>query len=170
MVGGIVMYVHFIDTSVFLNIIDVPGRNQQREEVMLELRKLMEDLKNNVLVLPFATIIETGNHIAHCGNGSERRESAKRFVECIENTINNNAPWQYYGNQMTTEDLHEICKEFPDVAMRGEGFGDLSIVKAYKKYKNETPAIHKIRIWSVDGHLKDVYDEIVEPINLRNKI
>lgn len=168
MVGGIAMYVHFIDTSVLLNIINVPGRNQKREEVMRELKELMEDSKNNALVLPFATIIETGNHIAHCGNGYERRKSAEKFVECIENTINNNAPWQYYGNQMTTEDLREICKDFPDFAMREEGFGDLSIVKSYEKYKNETPAIHKIRIWSVDGHLKDVYEEIVEPIKLRN--
>lgn len=28
------MFVHFIDTSVFTNIINVPGRNQQRENVM----------------------------------------------------------------------------------------------------------------------------------------
>lgn len=31
------MYVHFIDTSVFLNIVNVPGRNQQREEVLVHL-------------------------------------------------------------------------------------------------------------------------------------
>lgn len=52
--------------------------------------------------------------------------------------------------------------------MRGEGFGDLSIINAYNKYKNETPAINRIRIWSVDGHLKDIYEETIEPIKLRN--
>lgn len=162
------MYVHFIDTSVFLNIIDVPGRNQQREEVMRELKGLLEDTTQNVLILPFATIIETGNHIAHCADGHDRRKTAKKFVECIEKTINHDAPWQYYGKQLTKEDLWEICEEFPDCAMRGEGFGDLSILQTYKKYKDETPAIHKIRIWSVDGHLKDVYEETIEPIKLRN--
>ena len=67
------MYVHFIDTSVFLNIINVPGRNQQREEVMKELKGLLEQKDVNTLILPFATIIETGNHIAHCGDGNQRR-------------------------------------------------------------------------------------------------
>ena len=55
------MFVHFIDTSVLLNIIDVPGRNQQRKEVMEELKSLTEKKDINALVLPFATIIETGN-------------------------------------------------------------------------------------------------------------
>ena len=162
------MYVHFIDTSVFLNIINVPGRNQQREEVMKELKRLLKFSNDNVLILPFATIIETGNHIAHCGDGNVRRKTAEKFCECIDKTIKNEAPWQYYGNQLTVEDLSEICKEFPDLAMREEGFGDLSIIQAYKKYKDETPAIHKIRIWSVDSHLKDIYEETVETINLRN--
>lgn len=162
------MFVHFIDTSVLLNIIDVPGRNQQHEEVMEELISLTGKKKENALVLPFATIIETGNHIAHCGDGGKRRKAAEKFSMCLEKTINNQAPWQYYGNQLTEKDLQEICREFPDFAMRGEGFGDLSIIRAYQKYKDETPAIHKIRIWSVDGHLKDIYEETIEPIKLRN--
>lgn len=162
------MYVHFIDTSVFMNIVNVPGRNQQRAEVMKELKDLLKDKKTNVLILPFATIIETGNHIAHGKDGNERRKAAQRFCECIQKTVKNEAPWQYYGNQLQEQDLLEICKEFPDYAMREEGFGDLSIIQAYKKYKNETPAIHKIRIWSVDAHLKDIYEENIEPINIRN--
>lgn len=162
------MYVHFIDTSVLLNIINVPGRNQQRDEVMAELKELVKETNSNVLILPFATIIETGNHIAHCGDGNKRRKCAEKFKECIERTVNNEAPWQYYGNQLTSDDLREICKDFPDFAMRGEGFGDLSIINAYNKYKSETPAIHKIRIWSVDGHLKNIYEETLEPVKLRN--
>lgn len=162
------MFVHFIDTSVFLNIINVPGRNQQHDEVMKELKELLSQKDENAFILPFATIIETGNHIAHCSDGNQRRKAAEKFTECIEKTINNKASWQYYGNQLTPEDLKQICMEFPDFAMRGEGFGDLSIIRAYEKYKDETPAIHKIRIWSVDKHLKDHYEETVETIKLRN--
>lgn len=47
----------------------MPGRNQQRDEVMAELKELVKEPNSNVLILPFATIIETGNHIAHCGDG-----------------------------------------------------------------------------------------------------
>lgn len=161
------MYVHFIDTSIFLNVINVPGRSQHHVEVMDELKALIKT-KDSALVLPFATIIETGNHIAHCGDGQQKRKAAEKFRECIDKTIHNKAPWQYYGNQMTKEDLQAICDKFPDCAMRGQGFGDLSIVRAYEKYKSETPAIHKIRIWSLDAHLKDIYDETIEPIQLRN--
>lgn len=162
------MDVHFIDTSVFLNILNVPGRNERHEAVMGELKDLLEHKDANVLILPFATIIETGNHIAHCDNGNQRRRAAEKFRECIQKTVNNQAPWQYYGNQLTAEDLGQICKEFPDFAMRGEGFGDLSIIRAYQKYKEETPAIHRIRIWSVDRHLQGVYEETIETIPLRN--
>ena len=44
------MFVHFIDTSVLLNIIDVPGRNQQRKEVMEELKSLTEKKDINALL------------------------------------------------------------------------------------------------------------------------
>lgn len=162
------MDVHFIDTSVFMNILNVPGRNEKHREIMQELKDLLGHKNANVLILPFATIIETGNHIAHCDNGSQRRRAAEKFRECIDKTVNNRAPWQYYGNQLTAEDLEQICREFPDFAMRGEGFGDLSIIRAYEKYKDETPAIHRIRIWSVDEHLQGVYEETIEMIPLRN--
>lgn len=73
------MDVHFIDTSVFLNILNVPGRNEKHREIMQELKDLLGHKNANVLILPFATIIETGNHIAHCDNGSQRRRAAEKF-------------------------------------------------------------------------------------------
>lgn len=47
------MYVHFIDTSVFLNIVNVPGRNQQREEVMRELKELLKNSKVKYINITF---------------------------------------------------------------------------------------------------------------------
>lgn len=73
-------------------------------------------------------------------------------------------PGFYYNR----DDLEKICISFPDAAMRGEGFGDLSIINAYNRYKNETPAISEIRIWSLDSHLKDIYIEKFELPCLRN--
>jgi len=159
------MDVHFIDTSVFLNIINVPDRNQNREEVLEELSIISEN--GDTLLLPFATIIETGNHIAQNGDGNQRRKSAERFCEIIRKTIRNEAPWKYYGQQMTEADLQSICENFQDSAMREVGFGDLSIIQAYEKYKNDTPAINRIRIWSIDKHLM-IFDEKLHNINMRN--
>ena len=71
-----------VDTSVLLNVLDVPGRNQQRESVLDELGAFIE--AEDLLFIPMAAIIETGNHIAHMdGDGRLRRQAAERFVEVI---------------------------------------------------------------------------------------
>lgn len=167
MAGGARMRVHFIDTSVFTNILDIPFMNDQRTEVMEELNKLIDYKETEKLILPFATIIETGNHIAHNGSGNQRRQAAEKFCKVIKKTLELEAPWAYYGKQLQEEDLEKICVSFPDAAMKGEGFGDLSIINAYNKYKNETPAINEIRIWSLDSHL-NIYNEKFELPCLRN--
>lgn len=160
------MNVHFIDTSVLLEILQVPNKNSNHEKIMNELQQMVEG--KDTLILPFATIIETGNHIAQNGNGQQKRSCADRFVQCILKTIDGQAPWSYYGEQLTKEDLRGICSQFCDYAMRGEGFGDLSIISAYERYKKETPAISRIRIWSLDNHLQS-YDEVLHTKSRRNK-
>lgn len=62
--------VYFIDTSVLLNILSVPNRNQCESQIKNELMEYVR--RNVVLILPLATIIETGNHIAHIDNGWQR--------------------------------------------------------------------------------------------------
>ena len=66
------------------------------------------------------------------------------------------------------EDLKVICDGFPAAALDGTGVGDLSIICAYQKYKEETPAIEEIRIWSYDKHLED-YHEVITLRNRRNR-
>lgn len=162
------MNVHFIDTSVLTEILQVPNKYSQsrHEMIMKELNSMI--MGKDTLILPFATIIETGNHIAQNGDGRQKRECAQRFVECITKTVEGQAPWSYYGEQMTKEDLRAMCGQFCDYAMRGEGFGDLSIIRAYQRYKDQTPAISRIRIWSLDKHLQ-AYDEVMPLIGRRNK-
>lgn len=82
-------------------------------------------------------------------------------------TVEGEAPWVYYGNQMTPDDLRVMCVDFGDFAMRGEGFGDLSIIRAYQRFKEETPAVSRIRIWSRDKHLQ-AYDETILGVVTRN--
>lgn len=69
---------------------------------------------------------------------------------------------------MTPEDLEIICGKFEDAAMRAEGFGDLSIIRSYEKYKEETSGIANIRIWTKDAHLMG-YNEVVQAIGRRNR-
>lgn len=151
------MNVHFIDTSVLVNILDIPNMNSHREMVIEEYKRL-QDSKINTLLLPLATIIETGNHIAHIPNGTIRRSKGKFMAEMLKDMANGNAPWDYYEGEITRDDLLYFSKEFPDMAMKETGIGDLSIISAYNKYKEAVPAIGLIRIWSLDAHLA-VYEE-----------
>lgn len=59
--------------------------NDQRQNIMKEMEGLLKNKDDNILLLPFATIIETGNHIAHNGNGELRRKTAKYFCDVINN-------------------------------------------------------------------------------------
>ncbi|WP_352404959.1 hypothetical protein [Sporanaerobacter acetigenes] len=161
------MDVRFIDTTILANILDIPFMNQNRGQVIEEFKSLQKD-ENQVLILPLATIIETGNHIAHISDGNIRREKAKLMSEYLKNTAENNAPWQYYGKELDKEDLIKLSIEFPDMATREVGLGDLSIVRAYEKYKKSVPAIRNIMIWSLDNHLVSYKEEMKLPTRRRN--
>ena len=63
--------VHLVDTSVLVELLDIPGRNNRHEEAKQEYKELEKN--GDSFVLPMAAILETGNHIAHisdgCGSG-----------------------------------------------------------------------------------------------------
>ncbi|MDI4648040.1 hypothetical protein [Cohnella hashimotonis] len=157
-----------IDTSILCNIINIPHMNQNHREVIVELALLQED-NQQTLILPLATIIETGNHIAHIADGNLRRERAQTMSELIKRTVNDQAPWTYFGQEFEREDLLEISGAVVEHAVMEIGIGDLSIVQVYKKYKDIVPAIGSIRIWSLDNHLKSYYEEMPAIRRRRNR-
>ena len=67
------MNVHFIDTSILLEILQVPNKSSssRHKVVMEELSHMING--RDTLILPFATIIETGNHISQNGDGQQKR-------------------------------------------------------------------------------------------------
>lgn len=163
------MHIRFIDTSILLNILDVPGRNADRDSVVKEFEQLIKDRTKQTLILPLATIIETGNHIAHISNGEIRRMVGVRMAELLRRTASNQAPWEYYGRGLDPADLLKLAEKFPECAMQEMGMGDLSIIHAYEKYKEEVPAIGSIMIWSKDKHLARYKDEMVLPRGRKNR-
>lgn len=68
------MNVRFIDTSVMMNLLEVPEMCSDAEKIKEEWIEVLK--AEDVLILPIATIIETGNHIAHISNGNIRRKIA----------------------------------------------------------------------------------------------
>ena len=57
-----------VDTSVLLNIMDVPSRNQHKQDVLNRLGVLIE--AGDHLFIPMAAIVEVGNHIAQVKSGT----------------------------------------------------------------------------------------------------
>ena len=143
-------HVALVDTCVFLNVLDVPGFNQQRREILTDLSAFVASQSINLL-LPFAAMLETGNHIAHVSDGGLRRKFAGLFVQQVQAALSGDAPW----TPTQTVDLSEWANwlaEYPDRAMAKMGLGDLSIIKEWEAACARHPN-YRVRIWSIDGHL-----------------
>lgn len=142
-------HVVIVDTSVLLNLLDVPGRNQDRDAVLGRFGELSDAGVN--LLLPIAAIFEAGNHIAHLSDGRQRRDHAQRFSARVREALNGQAPWTVTPLPSTRE-LADWLSDFPESAMRKVGMGDLSIVKAWESACAKHPQ-HRVSIWSLDQDL-----------------
>ena len=151
------MSIGLVDTSVFCEIVPVPGRSQHRGAILAELE---DYIRNEVtLLLPVATILETGNHIAHIPDGRLRRSTATCFVELVQQALGNMegpAPWTVPQPLLTPEDLQRYLNRFPDYAMQEIGLGDLSIIEEYER-QCQLHQARRVFIWSLDCHLS-AYD------------
>lgn len=147
-----------IDTSIFLNLLNVPNRNQQQKSVLQDYKLYVES--GCYFILPMATILETGNHIAQNGDGTTRRKTAKRFVDEVKAAFRGESPW----SPTTFPDPDEILTwidQFADSAgknktpnkLEGTSFGDLSIIAEFKKTCNLWTQ-REVFIWSIDSDLK----------------
>ncbi|QXE26219.1 hypothetical protein B6N60_04950 [Richelia sinica FACHB-800] len=114
-------------------------------------------------LLPMATILETGNHIAQNGDGTVRKKIAIRFVEQVKAAFNGEAPWRPTAFPNTAEILLWI-DEFPDQAgknkapdkQEGTSFGDLSIIEEFRKSCKLFP-LSEVFIWSLDRDLQNYH-------------
>jgi hypothetical protein len=139
-----------IDTSILVEILNVPGKAGQHSEVISELKTKIEAKES--LFLPMATIFETGNHIAQNGNGAERRKCAEQFVIQVQKALNGDSPFKAIDFPERGRMLQWL-KDFPDSAMRKSGLGDLSIICDFYKICLQNQG-RRVYIWSLDGHLR----------------
>jgi len=104
-----------------------------------------------------AAIIETGNHIGHLSDGSQRRRFAELFCTQVNAACNGEAPWVPTPFPEVGT-LREWLLDFPEHAMRGRGIGDRSIVAEWDRQCRLNPQ-RRVLIWSLDGDLAG-YDRI----------
>jgi hypothetical protein len=138
-----------VDTSVFVEILNVPHMANQHRVITQQLADKIGNKES--LFLPMATVLETGNHIAQIGDGNLRRQFAERFVKQVNLAIDGQSPFTPI-NFLEANDLRKWLAEFPDWAMQGQGLGDLSIKHDWERLCEQNQA-RRVYIWSLDGHL-----------------
>lgn len=147
-----------IDTTVYLNILDVPGRNQDRESVFTEFEAKID--REDTFLLPMASIWETGNHIAKLRSGADRRRWAQILVESVRQAINGGAPFRptYFPDKDVFLDW---IADFPEHANRsksaakpneGGSLADMSIIKEWERI-TKLNRMSVVEVWSLDVDL-----------------
>lgn len=144
-----------VDTTVFVEILNVPQMANRHDQVLEELRAKIEHGES--LFLPMATILETGNHIAQHGDGSQRRACAEQFVEQVRKALSGDSPFRPI-TFLTQDGIQHWLDEFPDSAMQGSGLGDLSIIHDWERMCAQNQA-RTVYIWSQDVHLNSYRQE-----------
>ncbi len=138
-----------IDTSVFLNILAIPSRSQNRELILNDMSNKVKN--NDIFYLPYPTIIETGNFIAQI-DGNHKYIYAKDFVEIINKAFDQQVPWKI-DKIVTIDELKQYLDSFPDYASKQIGFADFSIIKEQERLQQLLGKNYVVNIWSIDKHL-----------------
>ncbi|WP_245967025.1 PIN domain-containing protein [Sphaerisporangium album] len=145
----------FVDTSVLCNLLNVPGKNQDRDAVR---RELQQKRAASDLILPVTTVIETGNHIAQLNNGYERRDRATQLHKLLELVIDGKAPWVLHTVEWGEGFLRRLLAgagtgvPLTDHAMSGLGLGDLCILAERDLYRQRVANVD-VLIWTLDNQL-----------------
>jgi len=130
-----------IDTSILCVWLDVPGMDscgpdhdrwdKQRVDAKIE----REKASNTTFVLPLATIIETGNHIAQASHS--RKERADALAEIMCKSAEDQEPWAAFAHQSelwSPEGLKALAESWPTLAARRISIGDATIKDVAEYY------------------------------------
>lgn len=150
------MSICLLDTSILCEILAVPGRCAHKDEVLAAMAEKVNERES--LLLPMSAIVETGNHIGQNGDGRQRRKAAGRFVSLVQQAIRGETPFTPTPF-FESEGLLEWLSEFPDWAMQGSGFADLTIAKEFER-QCALNRQRRVYIWSLDGHLSSYRREL----------
>lgn len=130
-----------IDTSilcVWLQVTDMDSCGPDNDRWTYEriCAKITEEQnKGTTFILPMATIIETGNHIAHA-NGN-RYFMANKLAAKITDATKATSPWAAFTEQKELWDSKGLCalaSRWKETAVSGQSLGDASIVDVANYY------------------------------------
>lgn len=130
-----------LDTSVLCCWLQVPGMeeagplhdrwNHKRIDELLN----QEQKRRSTFVLPIATLIETGNHIAQAR--SYRYERASSLANYLLKAADASSPWAAFTEQSSLwqeDNLRALAASWPQFAAGGTSIGDHTIKDVAEYY------------------------------------
>lgn len=139
-----------VDTSVLLNVLNVPGYNDHHAEVLRRFEQFLTD--GATLMLPLAVVFETGNHIADVPDGRNRRKFSELFREEVRKALRDESPWRLVPLP-DTEQVADWLESFPDCAMQGISLSDHSMIQLWE-FLCDKLFQTRVLIWSMDYKLR----------------
>lgn len=146
------------DTSVLCVWLRVPGKETCGSgESLLTYdaieQKIQEEIKNKTtFVLPLASIIETGNHIAH--SVGDKHVLGDDFARLIKYSADEVSPWVAFTEQSELwkpENLKRLADQWRERVVSGQSLGDATIVDVAEYYAK---AGFLVEIYTGDNGLK----------------
>jgi hypothetical protein len=147
-----------LDTSVLCCWLKVPGREEagpatdRWDHARVEELLRKERQQDCTFVLPLATLIETGNHIAQAPE--HRFERATALAEHLRDAADANTPWAAFTEQSPLwepENLRVLADNWPVLAAGGFSIGDATIKDVAEYYAS---AGYTVEILTGDQGLK----------------
>lgn len=119
-----------------------------------------ERANDSTFVLPIATLIETGNHIAQAAR--ERFERANSLAMYLREAADAKSPWAAFTDQSSLwqpDNLRALAESWPELASGGTSIGDHTIKDVAEYYAK---AGYFVEILTGDAGLKAY--EPVQPV------
>ncbi len=157
----------FLDSSVLLNLLDVPRKASRREETLSRLKDLRKPGAGNLLVIPIAAVVEVGNHLAQLQR-DERSRPSQAFGDLLQAAIAGRVPFLLSGAGWDGDFLTELIEgPTPDRRMhvlcqRGVGAGDASILLEVEHYlgRIDVGSGTPCEVWTYDDGLRTMASAI----------
>ena len=159
-----------MDTSILCVWLGIPGKDtlgegkDQWDYHRVNQKIEQEVAANSLLVLPLASIIETGNYIAQCHG--DNFSLATSLAELIRETANSETPWAAFTVQSdlwSSEKLNELADKWPTLAASKLSLGDATIKDVVEYYAEQRLSVE---IFTGDEGLK-AYEPISVPHIMR---
>ena len=160
-----------LDTSILCCWLRVPGKDtagkadDRWDYARINDLLSAERKRGSTFVLPIASLIETGNHIAQC-NG-DRFRLATALTQHLQNTVDAASPWAAFTDQSMlweSTSLQELAITWPNLATGGTSIGDATIKHVAEHYSK---AGYEVEIVTGDEGLKAYETKTPSPVPRR---